>query len=131
MKDHGVPVAGPFHFDHVAFSVESDDALWELKERLEAADFWVSEVMDHGFIHSIYTFDPNHIPIEFSAPVAGMDLRQNPKMADPHPPPAGREGPQPQPWRWPSPLHKTPESEKIIFPGEGIALTELGDGNSK
>ncbi|MDH4012260.1 MAG: VOC family protein, partial [Desulfobacterales bacterium] len=66
-KDHGVPVRGPFVFDHVSLGVESDDDLWELKDKLETAGIWVSEVIDHGFIHSIYTFDPNNIPIEFSA----------------------------------------------------------------
>uniref|UniRef100_UPI0006CFC8D2 VOC family protein n=1 Tax=Desulfosarcina cetonica TaxID=90730 RepID=UPI0006CFC8D2 len=81
-KDHGVPFKGPVAFDHIAFGVTDDDALWVLKDRLEAAGFWVSEVMDHGFIHSIYTFDPNHIPIEFSAPVAEVDLRQKPRMRD-------------------------------------------------
>jgi hypothetical protein len=65
VKDHGVPVTGPFGFDHVSFGVETDDALWYLKDKLQAGGFWVSELIDHGFIHSIYTFDPNHIPIEF------------------------------------------------------------------
>ena len=68
-KDHGVPVKGPFGFDHVSMGVCSDEDLWELMARLDAAGFWVSEVIDHGFIHSIYAFDPNNIPIEFSAPV--------------------------------------------------------------
>ena len=62
-KDHGVPVRGPFAFDHVAFEVSGQDDLQRLKNRLEAADHWVSEIIDHGFIHSIYTFDPNQIPI--------------------------------------------------------------------
>lgn len=76
IKDHGVPVAGPLAFDHVSFGVENDEALWELKDKLESADFWVSDLIDHGFIHSIYTFDPNNIPIEFSANVAEIDLRK-------------------------------------------------------
>jgi catechol 2,3-dioxygenase-like lactoylglutathione lyase family enzyme len=125
VKDHGVPVAGPFGFDHVSFGVETDNALWDLKDNLEAAGFWVSEMMDHGFIHSIYTFDPNHIPIEFSAAVAGIDLRKNPRMKDKHPSAAAREGHCPQPGHWPKPLEKTPESEKYIFPGEGMALLDL------
>ena len=70
-KDHGVPVKGPFIFDHVSFDVESEEDLWEVKDRPEAAEIWVFEVIDHGFIHSIYAFDPNNIPIEFSAPVSG------------------------------------------------------------
>jgi len=38
-KDHGRPVSGPFIFDHVSFGLESEDELWELKDRLEAAGF--------------------------------------------------------------------------------------------
>jgi catechol 2,3-dioxygenase-like lactoylglutathione lyase family enzyme len=131
VKDHGVPVSGPFGFDHVSFGVESDDALWDLKEKLEAAGFWVSEVIDHGFIHSIYTFDPNHIPIEFSAAVAGIDLRKYPKIKDRHPSEIALEGPEPQPGHWPEAVKKTPESEKFIFLGEGIALSEIIDGDLK
>lgn len=50
-KDHGVPVKGPFAFDHVSLEVESDEDLWELKDCLGASGNWVSEVVDHGFIH--------------------------------------------------------------------------------
>jgi catechol 2,3-dioxygenase-like lactoylglutathione lyase family enzyme len=131
VKDHGVPVAGPFGFDHVSFGVENDMVLWDLKDKLEAAGFWVSEIMDHGFIHSIYTFDPNHIPIEFSAVVTGNDLRNHPKMKDKHPSAVAREGSEPQPGKWPEPIKKTPDSEKFIFPGEGIALLDLADDELK
>ena len=62
-KDHGAPVKTPLAFDHVSIGVASREALWTLKEKLEAAEFWVSEVIDHGFIYSIYSFDPNHIPL--------------------------------------------------------------------
>ena len=36
-KDHGVPVAGPFGFDHVALGVRERDELWDIKDELEAA----------------------------------------------------------------------------------------------
>lgn len=81
-KEHGYPVKGPFIFDHVSFGVEEEDGLWELKDKLEAAGFEVSMVIDHGFIHSIYAFDPNGIPIEFSHNIEGKDIRKNPKMID-------------------------------------------------
>ena len=51
-KPHGVPVRGPFIFDHVSFGVDSADNLWALKEKLAAADLDVSDVIDHGFILS-------------------------------------------------------------------------------
>ena len=126
-KDHGVPVKGPFAFDHVSFEVETDEDLWELKGRLEAADIWVSEVVDHGFIHSIYTFDPNNIAIEFSAPVSGVDVRKHPKMKDKKPVSTAMEGAEQQPGHWPEPKRLTPIHERMIYPGEGMILIEKGD----
>ncbi len=123
-KDHGVPVQGPFAFDHIAFEVASDEDLWSLKRSFEAAAIWVSEVMDHGFIHSIYTFDPNQIPIEFSAPVPGVDLRRQPRMADRQPSAIAREGADPQPNRWPQPEADQHEAERRIYPGEGRVLVD-------
>ncbi len=123
-RDHGVPVKGPIAFDHIAFGVKNDDDLWALKDRLEAAGFWVSEVIDHGFIHSIYTFDPNHIPIEFSAPVVGVDLRRQPKMLDKHPTPAAFEGADPRDGRWPTAIHPTAEADRIVYPGEGTMFAD-------
>jgi catechol 2,3-dioxygenase-like lactoylglutathione lyase family enzyme len=123
-KDHGVPVKGPFAFDHIALEVDSDDALWTLKQMLDAADIWVSEVMDHGFIHSIYTFDPNCIPIEFSAPVHGVDLRRRPHMADRQPSRIAREGPEPQDGHWPPPHPPVAVADRWVYPGEGRVLVD-------
>jgi len=128
-KDHGVPVKGPYVFDHVSFEVASDDDLWELKDRLEAADIWVSEIIDHGFIHSIYTFDPNHIPIEFSAPVPDVDLRQRPAMRDSHPSAIALEGPEPQTGKWPAVATPTSEENRQVYPGEGMIFREEKDRN--
>ncbi len=124
-KDHGVPVNGPHAFDHVSFGVASDDDLWELKDRLEAAGIWVSEVVDHGFIHSIYAFDPNNIPIEFSAEVPGIDLRKTPAMADASPCAEARKGPEPQSGVWPRVTRPTPEHERDIYEGEGRAVVDM------
>lgn len=127
-KDHGVPVKGPFVFDHVSFEVKTERDLWELKDKLEAAEIWVSEVLNHGFIHSIYTFDPNNIPIEFSAPVPGVDIRKRPRMRDKQRTPVAQEGPEPQPGHWPEPSSPTPHDERQVYPGEGVILTEDGEG---
>ena len=128
-KDHGAPVKGPFAFDHVSFEVVSDEDLWELKDKFKAADIWVSEVIDHGFIHSIYAFDPNNIPIEFSAPVPGVDVRSHPKMRDKTPSTVTQEGSEPQPGHWPQGENPTPEEERMVYPGEGRVLaTEEGEG---
>ncbi len=124
LKDHGVPVSGPLAFDHVSVGVRDAKSLWELKDRLEAAGFWVSEVIDHGFILSIYTFDPNHIAIEFSVAVEGVDLRKHPLMKDRHPAMAANEGSEPQPGHWPETVHSTSKDEQDIFPGEGVVFRE-------
>jgi len=121
-KEHGYPVKGPFIFDHVSFGVEKEDDLWELKDKLEAAGFEVSEVIDHGFIHSIYAFDPNGIPIEFSHNVEGKDVRKTPKMIDKLPSAVTKEGVEPQTDVWPKVKKPTPNSERKIYPGAGSEL---------
>ena len=127
-KDHGRPVRGPFIFDHVSFGVETEDELWELKDKLEAAGFEVSDVIDHGFIHSIYSFDPNGIPIEFSVNVAGRDVRTNPTMVDADPSNITLEGSEPSPDRWPKVENPTPTSSRVVYPGAG---SELFHGKKK
>jgi catechol 2,3-dioxygenase-like lactoylglutathione lyase family enzyme len=121
-KDHGYRVSGPFIFDHVCFGVETEDDLWEIKDRLTAADFWVSEVVDHGFIHSIYAFDPNGIPIEFTCGVKEVDVRTHPVMIDSTPSDITLEGPEPRPGMWPPVTEPTPPEERRVYPGEGMDL---------
>lgn len=120
-KDHGVPVAGPHAFDHVSIGVRDRDDLWELRDLLQAAGFWASEIIDHGFIFSLYSFDPNNIAIEFSCPVPGVDIRAHPVMADRHATAVTREGAEPQPGHWPAPT-PTPLADRRIYPGEGREL---------
>jgi catechol 2,3-dioxygenase-like lactoylglutathione lyase family enzyme len=129
-KDHGVPVKGPVAFDHVSIGVAHDEDLWELKEKFEAADMWVSEIIDHGFIHSLYAFDPNNIPIEFSAPVARVDIRKFPKMLDRHPTKTAKEGADPLEGKWPQAVADTPEADKIVYPGEGTVFDDHASRSS-
>ena len=124
-KDHGVPVKGPVAFDHVSIGVACDDDLWELKAKFEAAELWVSEIIDHGFIHSLYAFDPNNIPIEFSSPVPQVNIRKSPKMLDRHPATAALEGPDPVHGKWP-PWKQIPQTERSIYSGEGKAFANAG-----
>lgn len=119
IKDHGVPVKGPLAFDHVSIGVASDDDLHALKLKFEAAGLWASEVIDHGFIHSIYAFDPNNIPIEFSAPVPEVDVRKNPKMMDRRPSRTAREGSEPVRGAWPEPDKESVDIDRSVYPGEG------------
>jgi catechol 2,3-dioxygenase-like lactoylglutathione lyase family enzyme len=121
-KAHGEPVSGPFLFDHVSFGVESEEDLWKLKDSLTAAGFPVSNVIDHGFIHSIYAHDPNGIPIEFSANVPGRDVRKNPVIADDQPAVTATEGPEPVAGKWPEVTRPTPLEERRVLPGAGSRL---------
>ncbi|WP_084058204.1 VOC family protein [Desulfacinum hydrothermale] len=121
-KDHGVPVRGPVAFDHVSLAVERSDDLWELKKRLESAGFWASEVIDHGFIWSLYSFDPNRIAIEFSHPRPDVDVRRRPRLVDPHPSAVTLQGPDPVSGAWPSPSTPLDEDERRVYPGEGEKL---------
>jgi catechol 2,3-dioxygenase-like lactoylglutathione lyase family enzyme len=127
-KEHGRPVRGPFIFDHVSFGVDQEDDLWELKGRLEAAGFEVSDMIDHGFIHSIYAYDPNGIPIEFSHNVEGVDVRRIPQMRDIQPSRVTLEGTEPRLEIWLKVERPTPRSERIVYPGAG---SELFHGKKK
>ena len=121
-KEHGRPATGPFAFDHVSFGVETEDDLWELKDRVAAAGFWVSEVIDHGFIHSVYTYDPNGIPIEFSRLIPECDIVKCPVMAERAETDLSREGTEPQHGKWPPVTAPTPKSERRVYPGAGSEL---------
>ncbi len=121
-KDHGEPVSGPFIFDHVSFGVETENDLWAIKDKLGAAGFDVSEVIDHGFIHSIYAFDPNGIPIEFSHNKEGVDVRKHPQMRDVKPSPTTQEGSESQTDKWPAVAKPTPLSARRVYPGAGSEL---------
>lgn len=121
-KDHGVPVKGPVAFDHVSIGVSAMKDLVEIKKKLSAADFWVSEIIDHGFIYSIYSFDPNNIPIEFSLDAPGVNVREKPRMKDKQPSTITREGPEPQGDKWPSP--KAGEADYQVYAGEGKIIAE-------
>jgi len=117
-KEHGRVVAGPFAFDHIAFGLESEDDLWELKDKLNAAGIWVSEVIDHGFLHSIFSFDPNGIPIEFAWNVEGIDIRKTPVMTEPSPTEIAAEGAEPQEGKWPSVEDPTLKKDRKTYPGQ-------------
>lgn len=123
-KDHGLPVKGPFGFDHVAIGFSDPEDLWRIKLRLENAGFWVSEAMDHGFIHSIYSFDPNGIAVEFSVVTPDVDVSARPMMIDHHPSAVTLQGPEPQPRVWPRPSPPKEELDTTIYPGEGAEFLD-------
>ncbi len=118
-KHHGSPIKGPFIFDHLSIGVESRHELFHIQDLLEENELPVSDVIDHGFIHSLYTYDPNGIPLEFSWITGRVDLIRHPAILDPEPPLCiQEEGTDPVEgyWRVPEP---TPEEEWIVIPGTG------------
>ncbi len=59
----------PSWVNHLALNVASVDDLLQAKHRLETAGIEVVGVTDHGFINSIYFFDPNGIRLELTVQV--------------------------------------------------------------
>lgn len=55
----------PWWINHIAFSVENQEELEERKQRLLACGCTVSQV-DHEFIESVYTKDPDGNMVEFT-----------------------------------------------------------------
>ena len=65
-KPAGIPDARAPQFDHLSFNVPDEESLLGLRQRLKSADCEVTDVVDHGFIRSIYFTDPNGIALEAS-----------------------------------------------------------------
>jgi catechol 2,3-dioxygenase-like lactoylglutathione lyase family enzyme len=53
--------------NHIALKMKTVDDVLAAKVRLEAAGVSVLGVTDHGFVQSIYFFDPNGIRLELTA----------------------------------------------------------------
>lgn len=61
---------------HFAMEVESEERLLEVRDRLEKAGVDVIGVTDHGFVRSIYFFDPNGLRLEMTCRTRGEDYLQ-------------------------------------------------------
>lgn len=123
-KDPGRPMKGPVIFDHVCIQLNSENELWKLKDRLNAAGIWVTEVLDNGFIYSIFSTDPNGIQLEFCCANEKINIRDRFRMKDPLPSDITKEGPGPFPERWPDVKTPSPENEKKIYQGQLKKLFE-------
>jgi glyoxylase I family protein len=60
----------PAWVNHISFRVDSQQALLDMKARLEAHGIEVLGVTDHHIFHSIYFFDPNGVRLELTAQLA-------------------------------------------------------------
>ncbi len=65
-KPAGVPFPLASQFDHLSLAVPDEEALLALRDRLKEADCEATDVVDHGFLRSIYFNDPNGIALEAS-----------------------------------------------------------------
>jgi len=65
-KPAGIPDSRAIQFDHLALDLVDEQALEDLRRRLKEAGCDVTDVVDHGFIRSIYFTDPNGIALEAS-----------------------------------------------------------------
>lgn len=65
-KPAGIPDSRAVQFDHLSFNVPDEQALHGLQARLKEAGCQVTDVVDHGFIRSVYFTDPNGIALEAS-----------------------------------------------------------------
>ena len=82
--------------DHISFNVPDEHALLQLQMRLRAAGCEITEVVDHGIMHSVYFHDPNGIALEASWWVTDptgrpADYEDGEIYADPDPVPAVEE----------------------------------------
>ncbi len=95
-KPAGVPDHRAVQFDHLSFNLPDEEALRSLQSRLKAAGCEVTDVVDHGFIRSVYFTDPNGIALEASCWVVDatgrpVDYGDEVLFSDPDPVPAVEE----------------------------------------
>lgn len=119
-KQPGQSVRGPWGFDHIMLGLETEDDLFLIRDKFLMAGIEISEVVDHGFVYSLYAFDPNNISLEFSYEVYNM--RGMPMFVDAAPPMAAEEGSNPQKGHWPETIDPTPIGQRQVLPGAGWDL---------
>lgn len=95
-KPAGVPDPRAVQFDHLSFNLPDEAALLSLRDRLKGAGCEVTDVVDHGFIQSVYFTDPNGIALEASywvvdATGRAADYGDDSLFADADPVPAVKE----------------------------------------
>ena len=118
-------------FDHVSFTVADKTALFRFRDRLNAAGFTVSEVLDYGMVWSFHTHDPSGLPIEISWDC--IEVLETPAIDDEEPLAVAAEGAGPQPGIWPEPQEWTQREAMVAKPGRGqkIRTRFLREGKAK
>lgn len=95
-KPAGVPYEKASQFDHLSMNLPDEESLLRLRDRLKSHDCEVTDVVDHGFLRSIYFSDNNGIALEASWWVVDptgrpADYGDDRLFADSDPVPAVRE----------------------------------------
>ena len=95
-KPAGVPDPRAIQFDHLSLDLADEAALAALQSRLKEHDCEVTDVIDHGFVRSIYFTDPNGIALEASwwvrdATAGDAEYSDEMLFGDPDPVPSARE----------------------------------------
>jgi catechol 2,3-dioxygenase-like lactoylglutathione lyase family enzyme len=95
-KPAGIPDPRASQFDHLSLNLPDERSLEALQARLKEYGCEVTDVVDHGVMHSIYFTDPNGIALEASwwvvdATGRDADYGDRQLFADPDPVPAVRE----------------------------------------
>ena len=62
----GVPNERAPQFDHLSLNLPDEQALDELRQRLESHAWEVTDIVDHDVVRSVYFTDPNGIALEAS-----------------------------------------------------------------
>lgn len=78
-KTHaGNPVTecAPGTMQHIAFNVDSDAELYDMRDRIRARGVPVMGPIDHGFCKSMYFGGPENLVLEVSTSEAGIDQEQ-------------------------------------------------------
>ncbi len=89
----GTPDPRKAQFDHLSLNLPDEAALHALRQLLIENDCEVTEIVDHGSIHSVYFTDPNGIALEASWWVKDVtageaDYDDRDAFGDPNPVPA-------------------------------------------
>lgn len=95
-KPAGIPDPRAIQFDHLSLNLADERGLEELQARLKEHGCEVTDIVDHGFVRSIYFTDPNGIALEASwwvvdATAREADYGDGQLFSDPDPVPSVRE----------------------------------------
>lgn len=66
----------PAWVNHIALKVASIDVLERFKQRLQRAGVEVLGITDHGFVRSIYFFDPNGLRLELTVAIDSEEVSE-------------------------------------------------------